>query len=231
MNHGIHFLSVYNSFRTPFHSDVFGSYSWSANIYGRKQWLILPPGEELKLKDALGNFPFTISRELMEEKDVKYYELIQSCDETLFVPSKWFHQVFNLEDTVSVNHNWFNACNIRSVKDNVMRHFSEVEREISDCKDMENYDEHCQKMLKSSFGLNFFDLVEILAHIVIKRIGQLNDLKMFEEFSLGELHKRKDLEILLEVFQDLRENFVIAKFLGLLKSVDENVEKIKEFLN
>ena len=40
---------------TPFHSDVFGSYSWSANIVGRKKWIFYPPGEEDFLKDSAGN--------------------------------------------------------------------------------------------------------------------------------------------------------------------------------
>ena len=35
---------------TPFHADVFGSFSWSANIVGKKRWIFFPPGEEIKLK-------------------------------------------------------------------------------------------------------------------------------------------------------------------------------------
>ena len=27
----------------------------------------------------------------------------------LFVPSAWYHQVENLEDTISINHNWLTA--------------------------------------------------------------------------------------------------------------------------
>ena len=30
--------------RTPFHADVFQSYSWSANICGTKKWWLFPPG-------------------------------------------------------------------------------------------------------------------------------------------------------------------------------------------
>lgn len=191
---------------------------------------MLPPGEEIKLKDELGNLPFTISTDLLEEKNVKYFDLVQNCNETLFVPSKWFHQVCNLEDTVSVNHNWFNACNIKILIENFIQHFNEVEREISDCKEMENYEEHCQLMLKSSFGINFFDLLEILSHIMQKRINQVG-CKNFTEFSLGKFLVRKDLETLLELFQDLKENILFTNFRSLLKSIEENFEKIKEVLN
>ena len=37
---------------TPFHSDVFGSYSWSANIVGEKEWIFFPPGHEDFLIDS-----------------------------------------------------------------------------------------------------------------------------------------------------------------------------------
>ena len=32
---------------TPFHSDVFGSFSWSANIVGTKRWIFVHPGESV----------------------------------------------------------------------------------------------------------------------------------------------------------------------------------------
>lgn len=28
---------------TPLHRDVYGSYSWSCNIFGRKRWWLIPP--------------------------------------------------------------------------------------------------------------------------------------------------------------------------------------------
>ena len=43
---------------TPFHTDVFGSYSWSSNIVGRKRWIFLPPGEERKLTNRWFNDSF-----------------------------------------------------------------------------------------------------------------------------------------------------------------------------
>lgn len=32
--------------------------------------------------------------------------------QALFVPSGWYHSVENLEDTVSINHNWINGFNV-----------------------------------------------------------------------------------------------------------------------
>ena len=35
----------------PMHHDVLCSYSWSANLAGRKRWLLVPPSETPKLLD------------------------------------------------------------------------------------------------------------------------------------------------------------------------------------
>jgi hypothetical protein len=40
---------------TGFHCDVLRSYSWSANIAGRKRWVLYPPGQEQFLQDSRGN--------------------------------------------------------------------------------------------------------------------------------------------------------------------------------
>ena len=70
------------------------SYSWSANICGRKRWLLYPPGEEENLKDMLGNLPFDVmSIELKDKKKhpnvckaAKPLELIQEEGEIVFIP-------------------------------------------------------------------------------------------------------------------------------------------------
>jgi hypothetical protein len=213
--------------RTPFHSDVLGSFSWSSNIYGRKHWLILPPGEENKLRNDLGHLPFSISRELLESKNVKFHDVTQESNETIFVPSKWFHQVRNIDDTVSINHNWFNGCNVNFVVDSLLNHHREVEKEIEDCRDMENFVDHCQVMLKSSFGMNFQDFLEILTHIAGKRIESLRrkeEFKVFERFSFEEKHINYDLKAVLGALKKLKEDDAVVKF-------DEFVKVIKDLEN
>lgn len=220
--------------RTPFHSDVFGSYSWSASIYGRKEWLILPPDEELKLKDSLGNLPFTVSREALMEKNVKHFELIQESGETLFVPSRWYHQVKNIDDSVSVNHNCFNACNIEYIVEAIVDSHKNVEKEISDCKDMEDYKEHCQLMLKASFGMDFRDLVELLIFIADRRINLIKNkasVKMFNEYILGTNHALNDLEIILKVFGKLQENEALNKLKSIAGLVIEYRNKMEGAIN
>ena len=51
---------------------------------------------------------------------LSYFEIIQRRGEVIFVPSGWHHQVENVEDTISINHNWFNAANIQTIFRNEM---------------------------------------------------------------------------------------------------------------
>lgn len=91
-------------YRTPFHADVFRSYSWSANICGRKKWLLYPPGQEDYLKDRHGNLPFDVTAPGLQDKSVypRYnqsqppVEIVQEAGEIVFIPSGWHHQVYNL---------------------------------------------------------------------------------------------------------------------------------------
>ncbi|TMW43765.1 hypothetical protein DOY81_011155 [Sarcophaga bullata] len=155
--------------------DVFGSFSWSTNIMGTKKWLILPAGEEQKLCDNLGNLPFRIEEALLEAKNVKYFTIMQKENESFFVPSGWYHQVWNITDTISVNHNWFNACNLKRIWHNLQQQMTKVIKEIDDCRQMDNFIGHCQTMLRASFGLNYLDFLKLLDCITKRRLGKINN--------------------------------------------------------
>ncbi|XP_059612756.1 2-oxoglutarate and iron-dependent oxygenase JMJD4 homolog [Phlebotomus argentipes] len=205
---------------TSFHCDVFSSFSWSTNIVGQKQWIFLPPGEEEKLKDKLGNLPFTISTDKLEENGVKHFVVRQNPGEAIFVPTGWFHQVLNLEDTISVNHNWFNGTQIDSIWEALESNLKLVEKEIEDCRDMENFDEHCQVLLKASYGMNIQDFVGLLGKIAQK---SLDKSRCFDEFTFGDNHLAFDLD---------RINHILTRMMksNLLKeeNTKETIKTIKE---
>merc|ERR1719450_1587045 len=72
---------------TPLHSDVFGSFSWSANIVGRKKWIFFVPGEEDKLRDKLGNLIFDADCVVESNMStLNKIEIIQDAGEIIFVP-------------------------------------------------------------------------------------------------------------------------------------------------
>jgi len=162
---------------TPFHSDVFGSFSWSANVVGIKDWIFLPPGEEKKVEISSSNYVYDIlnqqSKNLQEKNGyVKMFHVEQNCGDVIFVPSGWFHQVRNRVDTISINHNWFNAANVESVFDNLNRELDRVQKEIFDCKDDPDWNYLCQNLLREHFGLNHIQFSELLNFIIETRLKQ-----------------------------------------------------------
>lgn len=221
-------------FRTPFHADVFSSFSWSTNIVGTKRWLFFPPHEEDKLRDRFGNLPFDIGDEKVEhairEKEVQSFEIIQSAGQTVFVPSGWHHQVWNIEDTISVNHNWFNGCNIHWIWTAIYKKFNEVLREIDDCKDMDNFDEHCQLMLKSDFGLDFEMFLDILQCIVAKRLRILQDDQnvILNETKLGRKHALFDLKSICRVLTDMSEKCSIEKLRHIIQDMMHHIDNVSK---
>lgn len=171
------------------------------NICGRKKWIFIPPGEENKLRDKFGNLLYDITNLL---HSVKHFEVIQNAGEAVFVPSNWHHQVWNLEDTISVNHNWVNGSNIGTMWLALSNHLISVKNEIEDCKDMPDFEEHCQLMLKASFGMDFEDFYKFIAYIAEKRIRFLRDgqeVVLPEKRKLGKNHAIFDLLCVYDVIK------------------------------
>lgn len=169
---------------TPLHTDVFKSYSWSANICGRKLWYLFPPRESQVNKGKKNKLPCDVNTLLEESvkdaaeapnllkegKNAAYLKVIQNPGEIIFVPSNWYHQVHNLDDTISINHNFLNACNVKIVMINLMAALIDVQEEIAAFQDTDGFQEHCQAMLRAHFGMNVADFCAMLEAILRRRI-------------------------------------------------------------
>uniref|UniRef100_A0A8C5NXZ7 2-oxoglutarate and iron-dependent oxygenase JMJD4 n=1 Tax=Jaculus jaculus TaxID=51337 RepID=A0A8C5NXZ7_JACJA len=164
---------------SPFHADIFRSFSWSVNICGRKKWLFFPPGQEEALQDCHGNLPYDVTS--LELQDTRLYprlkdsspplEVVQEAGEMVFVPSGWHHQVYNLDDTISINHNWVNGCNLANMWHFLQQELRAVQQEVSEWKDsMPDWDHHCQVIMKSCSGINFEEFYHFLKVIAEKRL-------------------------------------------------------------
>ncbi|TYJ98523.1 jmjC domain-containing protein 4 isoform X1 [Cucumis melo var. makuwa] len=141
---------------TPLHADVFRSYSWSANVCGKKQW---------NMKACVYNIFDDISENLFPGfKKATWLECIQEPNEIIFVPSGWYHQVHNLDDTISINHNWFNSYNLCWVLDLMLRDYNEAKEYIEDIRDIcDDFEGLCQRNLAANTGMNFYDFFIFLA--------------------------------------------------------------------
>ncbi|GKY97655.1 hypothetical protein MPSEU_000723800 [Mayamaea pseudoterrestris] len=101
---------------TVLHADVLLSFSWSTNVCGRKKWFLVPPELTFLLYDCFGTKLAThLHSDVHDGMSCRFpglrvarkhaYMLIQEAGETIFVPSKWFHTVQNLDACLSINHN------------------------------------------------------------------------------------------------------------------------------
>ena len=103
------YLGPKNS-KTPIHRDVLASHSWSANVTGKKLWHFWAPDKGEMIREHIGEY--VEDGEILENTT---FTVVQETGETIFVPSGWYHQVANLQETVSINHNWINSGRVINI--------------------------------------------------------------------------------------------------------------------
>ncbi|XP_063741916.1 2-oxoglutarate and iron-dependent oxygenase JMJD4 isoform X2 [Eleginops maclovinus] len=150
---------------TPFHADVFRSYSWSANICGRKKWLLYPPGQEEFLRDTHGNLPYDVtSAELRDRSLFPHSE--EACQPL---------EIIQEEDTISINHNWLNGCNVDIMWQFLQSELLSVQKEIDEWRNtMDSWHQHCQVIMKACSGINYAEFASFLKIIAEHRMSFLN---------------------------------------------------------
>ncbi|GMT19993.1 hypothetical protein PFISCL1PPCAC_11290 [Pristionchus fissidentatus] len=162
---------------TPFHSDVLSSHSWSANICGRKLWYFVPVGEERRFEEN-GNLICDLRERKEEFEKAGGFTLYQEAGEIVFVPSNWHHQVHNLEDTISINHNSINASNVRLVADFLLSRLEDVRAEIDDVRGIfseEEMRQHEQLLLKADARLDLPGLEKLCRLVIDSRVARGRD--------------------------------------------------------
>lgn len=163
-------------------NQVHRSYSWSSNICGVKRWTLFPPGQEHLYKDKFGNTVYDIrdvdSIKFPRFSEAKRTVLYQVDGTTLFVPSGWWHQVENIGATISINHNWSNACNLKMMSKSLKEDLMEVRHTISDVKDtMEalEFEQTTQRILLINSGWNWETLWGMLTCVMERLLREITD--------------------------------------------------------
>ncbi|EFN50624.1 hypothetical protein CHLNCDRAFT_28922 [Chlorella variabilis] len=98
---------------TSLHSDVLRSFSWSANVVGCKLWRLLPPQARSHI-----------------------VTVVQHPGDAIFVPSGWWHTVENVDDCISINHNWLNGHNVHWTWALLRLERRQAEEGIEDCREL-----------------------------------------------------------------------------------------------
>ena len=155
--------------KTALHADVFFSFSWSANVCGRKRWWLLPAAQRRLASDAATQ-PLAADIRTLRDAAAHVIELEQGPGELLFVPSGWYHQVENMRDTISINHNWLNACNARWGLRRLRETLDAVRAGLgADAADQEL----CMGLLRRRCGLDLWEWAELLAGVCARRLPSL----------------------------------------------------------
>lgn len=131
--------------RTDWHSDVLHSFSWSYNVYGRKEWTFVVPSSNKQ------------NNQNQHDNDSSYrplrqIKMIQKAGECVFVPAKWQHQVVNLEETLSINRNWITAAILDLCFDCLLTEIRSIEKELAAWKTEYDWEAH-ESMLRGCVGL------------------------------------------------------------------------------
>jgi len=146
--------------RTPLHADVLRSHSWSANIAGRKRWRLLSPSHTSLLCDSSGRTTapdFLLDDDMCNEEEqgengmshstsslfprlasarMHSVEVEQLAGEIIFVPSGWFHTVDNVEDCLSINHNWISSQSVGRTWEFICEERAIAAKLIADCREL-----------------------------------------------------------------------------------------------
>ncbi|ELU02976.1 hypothetical protein CAPTEDRAFT_158070 [Capitella teleta] len=204
---------------TSFHTDVYKSHSWSANICGCKKWIFLPPGEEEKLKDRFGQLPMDLRQ--VDLSECRIHEVLQEEGEVVFVPSGWHHQVFNMADTISINHNWLNGCNVDLCWDHIQNCLRDVQKELMDIRHVVDWHQQCQILLKATSGIDYLEFFKLICCIVNNRCLPMKNVQ--DDSCLD--HSRFDLNQALNIVQSMKCNSDFKKLnLDKLSTCPDDLE-------
>lgn len=181
--------------RTKLHSDVLHSFSWSYNVVGRKKWTFYTP-----------------------DTDGRVFSVIQEAGECMFVPSLWKHEVENLVQTLSINHNWVTSANIDLTWECLQSEMGSIEKELAAWGLPEDDWESREMMLKGCCGLN---VTMLFLMILLELVELLNSLsgETVTDSSGEEYDCSVSIFRLENVFRSvLDEGSTIARIGAVLKS-------------
>jgi hypothetical protein len=222
---------------TLLHADVLRSFSWSTNVCGRKRWYLIPPEYTYLLYDCFGK---TLASHLhvdicngmdaffpgLPEAREYAIEIVQEAGETIFVPSKWYHTVENLEATLSVNHNWLNRFNIKNSWEKLKSELRSMQAEEADGQHSDAQDE-------SKTGVNTSDSSQVgddlllLWHVLSKKARY--HLKDFQE-GRNNSQRLFDVQAIFFVLTEMKDVISDDCALDLAKRTDCDVMDLLESL-
>lgn len=118
-----------------FHLDPLMSTAWNAVVVGHKRWALYPPNfpyppgttREWNAEDKkwVNNIPEPLEWYVEHYPHLQHpyvpFEIVQGPGDIIYVPSGWWHSVLNLDDTVSITHNFCDQFNVSQIYTDIER--------------------------------------------------------------------------------------------------------------
>ena len=164
---------------TKLHTDVLKSNSWSGNVTGTKAWRLLSPKYSCSLEDSWGRCQYSSFEEVYAEK-LPIQDFLQYQGEILFVPSGWYHEVRNVEDTLSINHNWIDSESLMASWKYLKKEYKLAASLIDDCKELTTKDEFEQLVQRNvliNCGMNYHTFYRMIKWNLLET--ERNQQKMY----------------------------------------------------
>ncbi|KAI3382667.1 hypothetical protein SNEBB_007269 [Seison nebaliae] len=219
---------------TPLHHDVLASYSWSINLSGNKRWLfIIERGTLKNVKDVRSIMK--CENEYSKYKNISYrlefielyqcliLDMIQPEDFFVFVPSRLYHQVHNLTDVLSVNHNWFNQYSIENVLNYIIDTYEKkIKPELKHLPSFPFKRLMEQELLSNLLAFDLIQIVDLISFNInhkfpnlrlpseIKKSIKLKNLWEYQHFKLFEFWIR------LSLLDSKQSNLELSKLINLI---------------
>jgi hypothetical protein len=163
---------------TSLHSDVLNSFSWSFNVIGKKLWTFYPMEEySNEESDDLSD----------DEMNARTTQILQETGDMIYVPSGWRHEVINLEETISVNHNWISAGSLDCVWECLVNEIGAIEEELIgwglDSGSNLSFQLNLMRenMLRGCVGMDVSTLCVLLIRIFVDRLAVVSDTRVQEK--------------------------------------------------
>ena len=150
---------------TLVHTDVVRSHSWSAQLAGRKEWKLFDPSYSSVVENHDG---ICIGESLSDFND-GVATVTQYPGEIIFVPSGWYHQVLNLDNSLSINHNWIDSSSLKASWQYLMKEYDIAARMIEDCKPFtspEEFEDLVSRNVLQNCGFNRESFLRMVAYVL-----------------------------------------------------------------
>jgi len=150
---------------TSRHSDVLHSFSWSYNVHGTKRWTFFRDVKKNVDDDGCVDDGDDHDKETTTNTPTTTFTVIQKSGQAIFVPSQWQHEVMNIEETISINHNWITVANIDQCWECLRIEMVAITNELRTWDDVVQNSEVEESMLRGCVGL---DVTAFLLMIMVR---------------------------------------------------------------